>query len=130
MPFPGRAAATVFLIAALAACGAASAPERAFEAYRQAVVDRDYARAWSWLSPGVQEGYGGSSELYASEMTGFFARPDLRLQFETTEVLEVEVDEEGRSALLRARHETVGGGSAERSWRLVQTDEGWKLDEL
>jgi hypothetical protein len=123
-------AAAGLLIAALAACGSLSAPERAFQDYRQAVVDRDYARAWSHLSPGLQEGYGGSSSVYSSEMRGFFARPDLRLRFETAEVLEVEIDEDGRSALLRASHETVDGGTAERTWTLVKTDEGWKLDEL
>jgi hypothetical protein len=130
MPLHARAAAAVLLAVTLAACGAASAPEKAFQAYRQAVVDRDYARAWSWLSPAVQESYGGSPGVYSSEMKGFFARPDLRLQFETTEVLGVEIDEEGGTAVLRASHETVGGASAERTWRLVKTDEGWKLDEL
>lgn len=130
MPLPPRAAAAVLLGAALAACGDASAPERVFQAYRQAVVDRDYARAWSHLSPAVREGYGGSSGVYASEMRGFFARPDLRLEFETAEVLEVEIDDEGQTALLRASYETEGGSKAERSWRLVNTDEGWKLDEL
>ena len=130
MSLPARVAAAVLLTAGLAACGAASAPEKAFQAYRQAVVDRDYLRAWSHLSPAVQEGYGGSAGVYASEMKGFFARPDLRLQFETTEVLGVEIDGEGGSAVLRASHETVGSGRAERSWRLVKTDEGWKLDEL
>ena len=85
-----RGVSVALMLAVLAACSATSAPERAFQTYRQAVADSDWALAWSLLSERVQGGYGGSHDLYSSEMKGFFARPDLRLQFTTTKVLGVD----------------------------------------
>jgi hypothetical protein len=117
------------LPAALAGCGA-GAPERAFERYRQAVVASDWELAWSMLSEDLRQDYSGSADLYASEMTGFFVKPDLRLQFSSARVREVILIDEGRAAELRASYETPSGGREERSWRLVNTEEGWKLDEL
>jgi hypothetical protein len=119
----------VLLLLALPACTARS-PRKVFEQYRQAILYTDWNAAWHLLSEDLRHRYGNSPELFAAEMQGQFAKPYLQRQFTTTRILRVEKLEGGRVAVVHASHDTPANRTAERTWRLVSTEDGWRIDEL